>query len=117
MRRIATAAAILCASSSFLVVPAHADPTPSALSSAYYCEAEDISRVDGKEVRLPQKTPLHSYGPYGDCPGPSVPAGTTVTYDCYTTNRYGNKWTHISDPYIGWIWNKYLPDGGSRVHC
>ncbi|MET8762417.1 hypothetical protein [Lentzea sp. NPDC004782] len=64
--------------------------------------------------------PAHT-GPYGDCKVVgSVPEKAKVSYDCYVTNSYGNRWTWVRDQNgasIGWIYGRYLSGGGSSVPC
>ncbi|POX38465.1 hypothetical protein C3486_22840 [Streptomyces sp. Ru73] len=60
-------------------------------------------------------------GPYGDCTTVGyVNKGVKVTYDCYVTNTAGNRWTWIRDTAgssLGWIYGKYLDDGGATERC
>jgi hypothetical protein len=60
-------------------------------------------------------------GPYGACTTVGhVSQGTTVYYDCYVTNDYGNTWTWIRDANgssLGWIWDEYLDDYGASEPC
>jgi hypothetical protein len=74
---------------------------------------------DGSSHKISQSAVLHGYGPYAGCPATAtIPVNTLLKYDCYTTNpSSGNTWTHVSGNYNGWIWDNYLPDYGSQVHC
>lgn len=60
-------------------------------------------------------------GPYGNCTTVGyVSNGTTVYYDCYSVNDYGNTWTWIRDANgssLGWIYDAYLDDGGANARC
>lgn len=60
-------------------------------------------------------------GPYGACTTVGyVSQGTTVYYDCYSVNDYGNTWTWIRDANgssLGWIYDAYLDDYGATVRC
>ncbi|MGW4210601.1 hypothetical protein ACWEIJ_21600 [Lentzea sp. NPDC004789] len=60
-------------------------------------------------------------GPYGDCQVVGkVPERATVDYDCVAVNDYGNKWTWVRDQNgasIGWIYGRYLDDGGATEPC
>ena len=60
-------------------------------------------------------------GPYGDCTTVGyVSEGTRVYYDCYVVNDYNNRWTWVRDAggsSLGWIYGRYLSDGGATSHC
>ncbi|MFJ9721070.1 SH3 domain-containing protein [Streptomyces sp. NPDC101213] len=60
-------------------------------------------------------------GPYGACTTVGyVSQGTTVYYDCYVVNDYGNTWTWIRDgngSSLGWIFDEYLDDFGATESC
>ncbi|MBA8943600.1 SH3 domain-containing protein [Streptomyces calvus] len=60
-------------------------------------------------------------GPYGACTTVGyVSQDTTVQYDCYSVNDYGNRWTWIRDANgssLGWIYGAYLDDGGATARC
>jgi hypothetical protein len=60
-------------------------------------------------------------GPYGDCTVVGYVAnGTRVSYDCYVFNDYGNTWTWIRDANgssLGWIYDRYLSNGGATEPC
>ncbi|MFF2010083.1 SH3 domain-containing protein [Streptomyces sp. NPDC058195] len=60
-------------------------------------------------------------GPYGDCTTVGyVSNGAKVSYDCFSANDYGNKWTWIRDnngSSLGWIYGAYLDDGGATTRC
>ncbi|MFJ7069784.1 hypothetical protein [Streptomyces sp. NPDC101115] len=60
-------------------------------------------------------------GPYGACTTVGyVSEGTTVYYDCYVVNDYGNTWTWIRDAggsSLGWIYDAYLSNGGASTPC
>ncbi|WP_051872220.1 SH3 domain-containing protein [Streptomyces sclerotialus] len=60
-------------------------------------------------------------GPYGDCTVTAyLDKGMKVTYDCYSVNSAGNKWTYVRHPQgasIGWVYGKYLDDGGATKRC
>ncbi|WP_343446182.1 SH3 domain-containing protein [Micromonospora schwarzwaldensis] len=60
-------------------------------------------------------------GPYGACSVTAyLPAGTYVTYDCYTVNDYGNTWTWVrasGGASIGWVYDAYLDNGGATALC
>jgi hypothetical protein len=60
-------------------------------------------------------------GPYGACTVVGyVSEDTTVSYDCYSVNDSGNRWTWIRDnngSSLGWIYGAYLDDGGAKARC
>ncbi|GAA0444618.1 SH3 domain-containing protein [Streptomyces olivaceiscleroticus] len=60
-------------------------------------------------------------GPYGDCAVTAyLDKGQKVTYDCYSRVSAGKKWTFVRHPKgasIGWVYGKYLDDGGATKHC
>ncbi|GGT60639.1 hypothetical protein [Streptomyces atratus] len=61
-------------------------------------------------------------GPYGACTKVGdVSQRTKVSYDCYTKNRYGSKWTWVRDPAsgrsLGWMYGGHLDDGGATKRC
>lgn len=64
--------------------------------------------------------PIHN-GPYGACPVvATVGNSTTLIYDCFIYNDYGNRWTHVrvSQSTIGgWVYNPYLSNGGANTRC
>ncbi|MFI6009455.1 SH3 domain-containing protein [Streptomyces sp. NPDC051243] len=72
------------------------------------------------EVTKSGSAAVHT-GPYGACTTVGyVSEGATVHYDCYSVNDYGNRWTWIRDANgssLGWIYGKYLDDGGATTRC
>ncbi|GAA1290606.1 hypothetical protein [Streptomyces javensis] len=74
----------------------------------------------GGRVSASSPAAIHT-GPYGDCTTVGhVSPGAWVEYDCYVTNDLGHTWTWVRDENnrsLGWIYDKYLDDGGSNFRC
>ncbi|WP_202459971.1 SH3 domain-containing protein [Streptomyces sp. SID1328] len=115
-----------------MTVPAQAAPASSTLASSV-AAAEDTQAVTCGNAYWPHgnydtgsgkvtvsSAAVHT-GPYGACTTVgSVSQGTTVYYDCYVVNDYGNTWTWIRDgngSSLGWIYDAYLDDNGATVGC
>ncbi|WP_328396535.1 hypothetical protein OHS70_11870 [Streptomyces sp. NBC_00390] len=77
---------------------------------------------DGTRGTITKCTSVAAHtGPYGACTvvGHIAP-GTTVEYDCYVWNDYGNSWTWVREPgggSLGWVYDAYLSGGGSNEPC
>jgi hypothetical protein len=59
-------------------------------------------------------------GIYGDCPSAGTVYGIRLWYHCYRVNSYGHTWTHVrvdGTTAKGWVYDAYLSNGGSTVHC
>ncbi|MCX5380478.1 hypothetical protein [Streptomyces sp. NBC_00091] len=103
-----------------LAVPAQAAPAGAAAvtcGNAYWPHSD---KDNGSGKVLPSSAAVHT-GPYGACTTVGyVSGGTTVSYDCYSVNSYGNTWTWIRDANgssLGWIWDDHLDDGGATAQC
>ncbi|MHB9849158.1 SH3 domain-containing protein [Streptomyces krungchingensis] len=97
-----------------------ADASTSAVTcgNAYWPHS-DKDRGSG-QISKSGSAAVHT-GPYGDCQIVGyVAEGTTVLYDCYSVNDYGNTWTWVRDSSgssLGWVYDAYLDDGGSTARC
>jgi hypothetical protein len=79
----------------------------------------------GEGITIPSEGqytfPMHT-GMYGDCPVKNITStGVRLQYHCYRRNDYGNTWTHLNlkgyPDVRGWVWDKYLNNGGSIYPC
>lgn len=119
--RIALAAAGLGAALfGTMVVPAQAAPTGADAVTCGNASWPHSNKDSGSGTVVPSSAAVHT-GPYGACTTVGyVSGGTTVSYDCYSVNSYGNTWTWIRDSNgssLGWIYDSYLDDGGATARC
>lgn len=124
MRHVLTGAAVGAA----LVLagtPATAAPATVSGESAVTCGNANWPHQpkDGTRGRITKSGSAAAHtGPYADCPIVGyISSGTSVEYDCYVVNDYGNTWTWVRVPdgggSLGWVYDKYLSGGGSSVPC
>ncbi|WP_431977393.1 SH3 domain-containing protein [Micromonospora haikouensis] len=78
------------------------------------------ANLDPGKGKATTKAAVHT-GPYGDCTVTGyLYTGDPVTFDCYVTNSYGNRWTWVRDVAgnsIGWVYNEYLNPKGATWSC
>ncbi|MFG2115851.1 hypothetical protein ACGFRB_25005 [Streptomyces sp. NPDC048718] len=95
-----------------------ADASAVTCGNAYWPHNPNDGRLGS--VRKTGGAAAHT-GPYGDCTTVGIVAdGTTVRYDCYVVNDYGNTWTWVrtqGGSSLGWVYDAYLSGNGASEPC
>ncbi|MEU5563561.1 hypothetical protein [Micromonospora musae] len=131
IRRTLAVLAVGTLAAAAIASPASARPgtsSPTAVSGGTtalaFCQLEgwgDNDKNDSGRLRAGRGAEFLRVGPYGACEQTyRFVEADLLYYHCYTTNVYGNTWTHVriaGTNYSGWVWDDILTDLGSNVPC
>lgn len=116
-KAVAIAAAVL-ASFAFAVPTAQADEMG---AMHYSCGQPRPPQLDGSPfVALKTTTGAYRGSSFGCGSNGVINEGDKLDYYCFTVGNDGHTWTYASAfvrGIAGWVYDEFLPDGGSLHHC